>query len=110
MVPITTGIAYEVINHTGDVDNNLLIIINNNNMFIFKNVGSINRYLSKIIFNKDYIRNDNYHIFLNKIYICKKFFEKLGFSYINSINGHDVLLLIKILRISQYLRYYIYIL
>ncbi len=51
---ITGGMAFEAMNHAGDVDADLLVILNDNDMSISPNVGALNKYLTKVISSRLY--------------------------------------------------------
>lgn len=109
----TNGMIYEAINNCADCrDKNLLIVLNDNEMSISKNVGGLARYLSKVRTSKKYIsfkhRFDN-HLsriplvgaptakFLKWIkdsvkgaVIGETLFENLGIPYIGMVDGNDV--------------------
>ncbi len=51
---LTGGMAFEALNHAGDTDVNLLIILNDNDMSISKNVGALSKYLTRLISGKIY--------------------------------------------------------
>jgi len=51
---ITGGMAFEAMNHAGDVNANLLVILNDNEMSISPPVGAMNNYLTKILSSKLY--------------------------------------------------------
>ncbi|WMY96728.1 MAG: 1-deoxy-D-xylulose-5-phosphate synthase [Arsenophonus sp.] len=113
---ITAGIAFEAMNHAGDIHKDILVILNDNKMSISKNVGALNHYLSKIVshhlyFNLNEKRKKIFsnippiNFFLQKIDKYLKgiiapstIFEKLGFNYIGPIYGHDVLKLVHTLK------------
>ena len=106
------GMAYEALNHIGDVKTKLIIILNDNEMSISKNVGALHNNLDKIRANYKYnnAKNETKKI-LNKIpligkplgngianikdsfkkmYLKEGFvFEELGIKYYGPINGHD---------------------
>lgn len=109
---ISNGLCYEALNHIGETKTKLIIILNDNNMSISKNVGALhnhfdkfrskNKYknaknktkeiLSKIpgIGNKLYKMSKNLKSSLKKLYIKEGFiFEELGINYFGPINGHD---------------------
>jgi 1-deoxy-D-xylulose-5-phosphate synthase len=46
---MTAGMAFEGLNNAGDSDNNILVILNDNDMSISKNVGALNNYLAKLM-------------------------------------------------------------
>jgi 1-deoxy-D-xylulose-5-phosphate synthase len=113
---ITAGMAFEALNHAGEVKPDMLVILNDNEMSISPNVGAIPRYLNrmrlsapvKFITNnlEGQIRNipfvgeqispeierikDNLKIVTmvpNKIGAV---FEELGFTYIGPVDGHNI--------------------
>lgn len=95
---LTAGMAFEAINHAGYIKPPMLLIINDNNMSISKNVGALNNYLNKIkscfIFKKQSnLFQKNRKVFLNS----ENFFENLGFNYTGPVDGHDVNNLVSIL-------------
>ncbi len=51
---ITGGMAFEALNHLGDTDTNMLIILNDNDMSISPNVGAISSYLTRLITDPRY--------------------------------------------------------
>ena len=106
------GLSYEAINHIGSIDTKLIIVLNDNEMSISKNVGALHNNLDKIRASYKYNNSkDNTKRFLSKIpiigaYISKSItniklsikklylkegylFEELGLKYYGPINGHD---------------------
>ena len=106
------GLAYEALNHIGSTNTRLIIILNDNEMSISKNVGALHNNLDKIRSNYKYNKaKDNTKNILNKIpiigsklnlgirnikssikklYLKEGFlFEELGIKYYGPINGHD---------------------
>lgn len=72
---ISGGLAFEGINNVANTNNNVLIILNDNEMSIDQNVGSLSRYLSRINTSKRY----------NKLrYSLYRFFKKIGLVSENS--------------------------
>ncbi|MCV2508405.1 MAG: 1-deoxy-D-xylulose-5-phosphate synthase [Candidatus Lightella neohaematopini] len=106
---ITAGMAFEAINHTGDIKPNILIILNDNGMSISNNIGALNNYLLNIkkynnIKKISEIMQQTTNISqYNNIYTNKKvnLFQYLGFNYIGPVNGHNLKELIKILNILR---------
>lgn len=109
---IGNGLCYEALNHIGETKTKLIIILNDNNMSISKNVGALhnhfdklrskNKYktaktktkefLSKIpgIGTKLFKITKNIKSSIKKLYIKEGFiFEELGINYFGPINGHD---------------------
>lgn len=115
---ITGGLAFEGLNNAGVSGKNFLVILNDNEMSISKNVGAISKYTTSVLsdpkFNK--FKNDIWN-FAGKYKLGKQIrqgltkledgvkslltpgilFEKLGFNYIGPVNGHDITALVKVL-------------
>ena len=105
---ITGGMAFEAMNHAGDVNANLLVILNDNDMSISPPVGAMNNYLTKILSSKLYssvreeskkalskmpsvwelARKTEEHV--KGMIVPGTLFEELGFNYFGPIDGHDV--------------------
>lgn len=118
---LTGGLAFEGLNNASVSPNNLLIVLNDNNMSIDKNVGGLSQYLMEITTSRTYnrIRYKVYRAF-EKIGLMneskrksllrfsnsiknlltggnKNIFESLSIRYFGQVDGHDVLQLVKIL-------------
>src|SRR3989338_2105426 len=110
---LTGGLAYEALNNAGNLGKKMLIILNDNEMSISKNVGAISKYLNKVITNHLYnrIRTEvekqlRHFPRLRKLadYGFESFkhllvpgliFEELGFRYFGPVDGHGVVGLVK---------------
>jgi 1-deoxy-D-xylulose-5-phosphate synthase len=105
---MTAGMAFEALNHAGDIKKDMLVILNDNEMSISENVGALNNHFAKMLSGSLYtgIREGSKRL-LNGIPPIKElasraeehikgmvvpstFFEELGFNYIGPIDGHDV--------------------
>ena len=101
---IGNGLAYEALNHIGSLNTKLIVILNDNEMSISKNVGAIHNTLDKIRsnFKNEKIKKVPYlgkkiksgtkliKESLKKIYMKEGYlFEEFGFTYYGPINGHD---------------------
>ncbi|SGZ72265.1 1-deoxy-D-xylulose 5-phosphate synthase [Bathymodiolus thermophilus thioautotrophic gill symbiont] len=113
---LTGGMSFEALNHAGDSNADLLIILNDNDMSISKNVGAMSKYLTKLISGKMYSTMKNKSLgFLQKMPRMHEFakrseehlkgmvlpstlFEELGLDYYGPIDGHDLPTLIKTLQ------------
>ena len=113
---MTAGMAFEALNHAGDLDANLLVILNDNDMSISPNVGGMSNYLAKLLSGKLYssmregskkvlgvmpsvwelARRTEEHV--KGMVVPGTLFEELGFNYIGPIDGHDMDTLVKTLR------------
>lgn len=101
---IGNGLAYEALNHIGSLNTKLIVILNDNEMSISKNVGAIHNALDKIRsnFKNEKIKKVPYlgkkiksgtkliKESFKKIYMKEGYlFEEFGFTYYGPINGHD---------------------
>lgn len=109
---LTGGMAFEALNDAGRSPNNLIVILNDNEMSISRNVGGLSRYLSKIRTQPFYFKaREDLEQMLNRIPAIGKsaskalkkakgsikylimpgiIFEELGFKYLGPIDGHDI--------------------
>ena len=123
---LTGGLAYEGLNNAGRSKQNLIVILNDNEMSISKNVGGVARHLANIRNTPKYFAfKDLTFGFLMKIpligrplfrliFRVKKmlkdmlynatFFEDLGFAYLGPVDGHDVKTLSKVLKRAKQLK------
>jgi 1-deoxy-D-xylulose-5-phosphate synthase len=113
---LSGGMSFEALNHAGDTDANLLIILNDNDMSISNNVGALSKYLTRLISGKIYSTMKSKSLeFLERLPRVQKFakrseehlkgmflpgtlFEELGIDYFGPIDGHDISILIKTLQ------------
>ncbi len=113
---MTAGMAFEAMNHAGDVNPDMLVILNDNEMSISENVGALTNHFAKILSGSFYtnIREGSKKLLagvppvkelagrmeehLKGMIIPGTFFEELGFNYIGPIDGHDVGTLVDTLR------------
>ena len=113
---LTAGMAYEALNNAGDMDANMLVILNDNEMSISRNVGAMSNYLARVLSGKtytsmregtkvvlrstpaikDYLRRWEEHA--KGMIMPGTLFEELGFYYIGPIDGHDIDALVKTLK------------
>ncbi|MCX8957981.1 1-deoxy-D-xylulose-5-phosphate synthase [Erwinia psidii] len=109
---ITAGMAFEAMNHAGDIKPDILVILNDNEMSISENVGALNNRLAQILSGKTYsrLREGGKKVLTNLPPIKElvkrteehlkgmvapgTLFEELGFNYIGPVDGHDVLSLV----------------
>ena len=109
---ISNGLSYEAMNHLGELQTKVIVVLNDNEMSINENIGAIHNYLDKIRSGHEYQNvkektksvlnhipligkpikrfTENIKESLKSIYLKKGyFFEEMGFSYYGPINGHD---------------------
>lgn len=112
---LTAGQAYEALAHAGDLSANLLVILNDNEMSISKNVGGMANYLARLLSGNFYAsaragskkvlekipsaweiaRRTEEH--MKGMMVPSTLFEEMGFNYIGPIDGHDLETLISTL-------------
>lgn len=105
---ITAGMAFEAMNHAGDIKPDILVILNDNKMSISENVGALNNHLAQLLSGKLYttlresgkkvlsrvppikalIKRTEEH--LKGMVVPSILFEELGFNYIGPLDGHEV--------------------
>ncbi len=113
---LTAGMAFEALNHASDVKANMLVVLNDNDMSISKNVGGLSNHLAKILSSRTYAnmregskkvlsrlpgaweiaRKTEEHA--KGMLVSGTLFEELGWNYIGPIDGHDLPTLITTLR------------
>ena len=113
---LTAGMAFEALNHASEVEANMLVVLNDNDMSISRNVGGLSNYLAKILSSRTYshMREGSKKV-LSKIppawELARKteehakgmlvpgtLFEELGWNYIGPIDGHDLPTLVRTLK------------
>lgn len=109
---LTGGMAYEALNDAGNSNSRLIVVLNDNEMSISKNVGAISKYLSHLRTNKEYVRARElikrktiaipvlgkyiysiiHHIkkLFKRVAIGENFFTSLGFHYLGPVDGHNI--------------------
>lgn len=115
---LTGGMSFEALNQIGHLKKDIIIILNDNEHSISKNVGALSQYLMKLITGSLYNRfRRRYYEIIRKIPFCGKsiydfffrleetikgliipavFFEELGIRYFGPVDGHNLYLLINI--------------
>lgn len=109
---LTGGMALEALDDVGNSKTRLIVVLNDNEMSISKNVGGISRFLTKIRTKKFYKKSNNFirkilekipgfgtfiiHIArrvkysIKQLMIPNMFFEDLGLKYLGPVDGHDI--------------------
>lgn len=113
---MTGGMVFEAMNHAGDLHNDMLVILNDNEMSISENVGALNNHLAQLMSGRLYttIRESSKKVLkgmpaikemakrteehLKGMVVPGTMFEELGFNYIGPIDGHDVDALVETMR------------
>ncbi len=122
---LTGGMAYEALNNAASVNRNFIIILNDNDMSISKNVGGMSRYLSGIRTFRGYNHlKENISSFLTRIpgigdglvqnisrtkngikqlMIPGMLFENMGITYLGPVDGHDLDALVQVINDAKHL-------
>ncbi|MCW9057144.1 MAG: 1-deoxy-D-xylulose-5-phosphate synthase, partial [Gammaproteobacteria bacterium] len=113
---MSAGMAFEALNHAGDTDADMLVILNDNEMSISPNVGGLSKHLAKILSGKFYssMRSGSKKVLqhipnmwelakraeehMKGMIVPGTLFEELGFNYFGPVDGHDIPTLITMLR------------
>ncbi|MCR4630013.1 MAG: 1-deoxy-D-xylulose-5-phosphate synthase [Treponema sp.] len=117
---LTGGMAFEALSHAGQLSKNLIVILNDNQMSIDHNTGSVSRYLSRLTMTARYqtfrYRVDKvidkipylgHHLekvifrlkrSLKGLFLTNNLFVDLGFEYVGPLDGHNELSLEKVLK------------
>lgn len=118
----TGGMAYEGLNDAADSKEPIVVVLNDNEMSIGRNVGGISHHFSKLRANEKYLgvkrwyRSTLYklpggkqvYLFsirakkrLKQVLLQTTIFENMGFKYYGPVDGHDVKDLISVLRAAR---------
>lgn len=117
---LTGGMAYEALNNTADLNKNFIIVLNDNEMSITKNVGGMSNYLGNIRTAASYTELkigvtqalkkiprvgegmvDALHKTKNSIkqfVIPGMLFENMGLTYLGPVDGHNISQMVKVLQ------------
>lgn len=105
---MTAGMAFEALNHAGDVKADVLVILNDNEMSISPNVGALNKHLTRLFSGRLYtgMRDGGKQVLRNLppmmefarraeshmkgMVTPSSLFEEMGFNYYGPIDGHDL--------------------
>jgi len=113
---LTAGLAYEALQHAGGEKADMLVVLNDNDMSISPNVGSMNKYLARMLTGKfvtgaregskrvlekvpsmlELARRTEEHV--KGMVVPCSLFEELGFNYYGPVDGHDVDSLVAVLK------------
>lgn len=116
---MTAGMAYEALNHGGDLDTNLLVVLNENQMSISPNVGAVTKMLGRLMSgptvtgirerSKSMMQRDSrawrfmsrWEEHVKGMVMPSTLFEELGFNYLGPIDGHDLATLVRTIRTAR---------
>lgn len=108
---MTGGMAFEGLNNAGDLHKRMIVVLNDNEMSISKNVGAMSEYLYQLrtgeTYNKiksdieGWLKNMEFGTDVLKavrrlkgsvkyLMVPSSIFEELGYTYLGPIDGHDL--------------------
>lgn len=109
---LTGGMALEALNHVGSTKTKMIVVLNDNEMSISKNIGGMNLLLSRLRVKKKYMNSNASgkkflgHIPLvgniaikvikrlkkgiKQLIIPKMYFEEIGLKYLGPVDGHNI--------------------
>ncbi len=113
---MTAGMAFEAMNHGGDIEPDMLVILNDNGMSISENVGALTKMLARLLASRTlnswrerakraipkqslagrFFKRWEEHA--KGMFVPSTLFEELGFHYTGPIDGHDMDQLVAALR------------
>ncbi len=113
---MTGGLAFEAMNHAGDLGIDLLVVLNDNDMSISPNVGALSNRIAQVLSGRLYatVKEGSRKVLSNMppvwelarraeehvkgLIIPGTLFEELGFNYIGPVDGHDLSALLTTIR------------
>ncbi len=109
---LSGGMAFEALNHLGQANKKVIVILNDNKMSISKNVGAMTNMLNRMRLSRKYntakklylnVINKEKHLFnlatrvrdgVKSFFLQNNIFEEMGFEYYGPIDGHNLPVLI----------------
>ena len=120
---LTGGMAFEAINNSSTIKGNMIIILNDNEMSISKNVGGVSKLLTSVRTGDKYnnlkykVKNTLSHIpdygdeligkihktksSIKQIFVPGMMFEDMGITYLGPVDGHDINKLMKMINMAK---------
>lgn len=120
---MTAGMAFEALNHAGDIGTDITVVLNDNEMSISENVGGLAKHLYRLRIEAGYnkVKNDIEELVekipgigdmmikttekmkssMRYFLLGGAFFEELGFKYIGPVDGHDLNELINVFEATK---------
>ncbi|MGI9336348.1 MAG: 1-deoxy-D-xylulose-5-phosphate synthase [Gammaproteobacteria bacterium] len=105
---LTSGMAFEALNHAGGIDANMLVVLNDNQMSISPNVGALTRRFAQVLTGQLYatVKEGSKKVLsrmppmwelakraetqVKGLIVPGTMFEEFGFNYVGPIDGHDL--------------------
>lgn len=108
---LTGGMAYEALANAGTSGEPMIVVLNDNNMSIDKNVGGMSRHLARLRVSRRYLNTKNvirkimapipggrnllavgskFKSMIKSVLLPVSMFEQMGFHYLGPVDGHDL--------------------
>ncbi len=105
---LTGGMSFEALNHAGHLKSDIIVVLNDNEMSISKNIGALSSYLNRMMTGefisniREEIKNitrkhptvykaaKHFEEAIKGFFIPGILFEELGFQYFGPVDGHDL--------------------
>ena len=123
---LTGGMSYEALNDAGSSETRLIVVLNDNEMSISRNVGGLSKHLTRLrassrwrgtkLVVKDLLVRipgvgkplargvESLKNAMKHLLVSGEFFESLGFSYLGPIDGHDIPTLLRVMAEAKQMR------
>ena len=120
---LTGGMAYEALNNAGTSQSKMIVVLNDNEMSISKNIGGISQHLSKLRASQTYLEFkkqlkktlkgipgvgeglyngiEHFRDSLKYAIVPGAIFEQLGFKYFGPVDGHNIHELIEVMNFAK---------
>ena len=124
---LTGGMAYEALNNAAQMKKNFIIVLNDNEMSISKNVGGMSKYLSNVRTKESYAKlklnvvkglssipfigkglsNGLYTVknLIKQLFVPGMLFEDMGITYLGPVDGHNVKEMIRVFKEAKRVRH-----
>ncbi len=111
----SAGEAYEGLNNLGRLKEKVIIVLNDNEMSISKNVGAMSQYFSRLRSSSFYQKlksriprttvGGRIKLAIKDLILPVVFFEELGFTYLGPVDGHNIKVLTEMLERTKNIKY-----
>ena len=120
---LTGGMALEALNHVGYMQTKMIIILNDNEMSISRNISGMNKLLTRLRTKKNYRRTNHRgreiissipavgkvitevvsrgKAAVKQVFVPGMYFEEIGIKYLGPVDGHNILDMEQLFRKAQ---------
>lgn len=122
---MTGGMAYEALNSAGGSGEPLIVVLNDNNMSIDKNVGALSRHLARLRVSPRYMHIkarakrvfgkvpggktiirwiSHFNTAVKAMLLPSTLFEDMGFAYLGPVDGHNIKDVCELLQLAKHMK------